>query len=139
MEEELYLHWDDPGIGWVILYRDPQSGRLFNTWINEHDLGHLSGGDPLLVMDVFEHAYITHIGWIAESTLALSLTTSIGRSHQSAITMRYVLKQCNNHYVQISSFDPASRKCQRDPPGAAQTNDVDGAARGSAAQCDHHC
>ena len=50
------------GIGWVILYLDPQTGRLFNTWINEHDLGHLSGGDPLLVMDVFEHAYITQYG-----------------------------------------------------------------------------
>lgn len=50
------------GIGWVILYRDPQTGRLFNTWINEHDLGHLSGGEPLLVMDVFEHAYITQYG-----------------------------------------------------------------------------
>ena len=47
------------GIGWAILYRDPQSGRLLNTWINEHDLGHLAGGTPLLVMDVFEHAYIT--------------------------------------------------------------------------------
>jgi Fe-Mn family superoxide dismutase len=50
------------GIGWVILYRDPQTGRLINTWINEHDLGHLSGGEPLLVMDVFEHAYITQYG-----------------------------------------------------------------------------
>ncbi len=50
------------GIGWVILYRDPQNGRLMNTWINEHDLGHLAGGAPLLVMDVFEHAYITQYG-----------------------------------------------------------------------------
>jgi Fe-Mn family superoxide dismutase len=50
------------GIGWTILYRDPQSGRLFNTWINEHDLGHLAGGEPILVMDVFEHAYITQYG-----------------------------------------------------------------------------
>ncbi len=50
------------GIGWVILYRDPQTGRLFNTWINEHDVGHLAGGSPLLVMDVFEHAYITQYG-----------------------------------------------------------------------------
>lgn len=50
------------GIGWVILYRDLQTGRLFNTWINEHDLGHLAGGEPLLVMDVFEHAYITQYG-----------------------------------------------------------------------------
>jgi len=46
------------GIGWVILYRDPISGRLINTWINEHDIGHLPGGDPLLVMDVWEHAYM---------------------------------------------------------------------------------
>jgi Fe-Mn family superoxide dismutase len=50
------------GIGWVILYLDCQTGKLFNTWINEHDLGHLSGGEPLLVMDVFEHAYITQYG-----------------------------------------------------------------------------
>ena len=47
------------GIGWVILYRDRETGRLINMWINEHDLGHLAGGEPLLIMDVFEHAYIT--------------------------------------------------------------------------------
>ncbi|MCX5786996.1 MAG: Fe-Mn family superoxide dismutase [Elusimicrobia bacterium] len=47
------------GVGWVILYQDNESGRLFNTWINEHDGGHLAGGTPLLVLDVFEHAYIT--------------------------------------------------------------------------------
>src|SRR5689334_11909695 len=46
------------GIGWAILYRDPVTGRLINTWINEHDLGHLAGGEPVVVMDVFEHAYI---------------------------------------------------------------------------------
>lgn len=50
------------GIGWVILYRDPKSGRLLNLWINEHDVGHLAGGDPLLVMDVFEHAYMPEYG-----------------------------------------------------------------------------
>ena len=50
------------GIGWAILYRDAQTGRLINVWINEHDLGHLAGGDLLLVMDVFEHAYITQYG-----------------------------------------------------------------------------
>ena len=50
------------GIGWVILYRDPKSGRLANTWINEHDVGHLSGGSLLLVLDVWEHAYITQYG-----------------------------------------------------------------------------
>ncbi len=48
------------GIGWVILYYD--GTRLFNTWINEHDAGHLSGASPLLVMDVFEHAYMIDYG-----------------------------------------------------------------------------
>ena len=50
------------GIGWVVLYEDPQSGRLINFWINEHDAGHPAGGNPLLVMDVFEHAFLTDYG-----------------------------------------------------------------------------
>ncbi len=50
------------GIGWVVLYYDPIGKRLFNAWINEHDLGHLAGAVPLLVMDVFEHAYMLDYG-----------------------------------------------------------------------------
>ncbi len=47
------------GIGWVIMAYDPVGKKLFNIWINEHDVGHLAGAVPLLVMDVFEHAFIT--------------------------------------------------------------------------------
>lgn len=50
------------GIGWVILYRDMWTGRLLNAWINEHDTGHLAGNQPLLVMDVFEHAFMIDYG-----------------------------------------------------------------------------
>lgn len=50
------------GIGWVVLYYDEEEGRLFNVWINEHDAGHFSGCVPLLVMDVFEHAYMLDYG-----------------------------------------------------------------------------
>ena len=50
------------GIGWAILYYDMESDRLFNVWINEHDLGHLSGTVPLLIMDVFEHAFMIDYG-----------------------------------------------------------------------------
>jgi superoxide dismutase, Fe-Mn family len=50
------------GIGWVILYYDIVGDRLLNTWINEHDLGHLSGAIPLLIMDVFEHAFMIDYG-----------------------------------------------------------------------------
>lgn len=50
------------GIGWAILARDSESGRLFNVWINEHDGGHLAGANILLVMDVFEHAFALDYG-----------------------------------------------------------------------------
>jgi Fe-Mn family superoxide dismutase len=50
------------GIGWVALYQDSVTGKLFNQWINEHDTGHWAGCRPLLVMDVFEHAYMADYG-----------------------------------------------------------------------------
>ena len=50
------------GIGWVVLYQDNVTGGLFNQWVNEHEVGHLAGCRPLLVMDVFEHAYMLDYG-----------------------------------------------------------------------------
>ena len=50
------------GIGWVILYKDNDNDMLFNQWINEHETGHFAGCTPILVMDVFEHAFITDYG-----------------------------------------------------------------------------
>jgi Fe-Mn family superoxide dismutase len=45
------------GIGWTILYYEPIGGRLFNSWVTEHDVGHLAGAVPILALDAFEHAY----------------------------------------------------------------------------------
>ena len=50
------------GIGWVILAHDKKDGKVFNIWINEHDGGLLAGLTPLLVMDVFEHAFMLDYG-----------------------------------------------------------------------------
>ena len=50
------------GVGWAIMYQDNSNGNLINFWINEHDTGHPSGCSPILVMDVFEHAFITDYG-----------------------------------------------------------------------------
>jgi Fe-Mn family superoxide dismutase len=50
------------GIGWAILYQDPVNGQLFNFWINEHEAGHPAGGIPILVLDVFEHAFMIDYG-----------------------------------------------------------------------------
>jgi Fe-Mn family superoxide dismutase len=50
------------GIGWAVLAWDPEGKNLFNIWINEHDMGHLYYSVPLLVNDVFEHAYLMDYG-----------------------------------------------------------------------------
>lgn len=50
------------GIGWVVLAYDPIKKMVFNTWVNEHNEGNLVGAVPILVMDVFEHAYMTDYG-----------------------------------------------------------------------------
>ena len=50
------------GIGWVICYEDLESGLLINQWINEHDVGHPAGLNPILVLDVFEHAFMIDYG-----------------------------------------------------------------------------
>jgi Fe-Mn family superoxide dismutase len=50
------------GIGWAVLYQDSADGRLINFWINEHDGGHPAGCLPILIMDVFEHAYMIDYG-----------------------------------------------------------------------------
>lgn len=50
------------GIGWAVMTYDKIQNRIFNVWVNEHDLGHLVGTEPLLIMDVFEHAFVFDYG-----------------------------------------------------------------------------
>ena len=46
------------GVGWAIAYFDPRSKRLRNHWITLHETGDVSGFMPIVVMDVWEHAYM---------------------------------------------------------------------------------
>lgn len=50
------------GIGWAVFCYDKRGDRLFNIWVNEHDAGQVVGVTPLLVMDVFEHAFVFDYG-----------------------------------------------------------------------------
>ena len=50
------------GIGWAILYIDPITKQLKNHFIAEHENGHISGFLPIIVMDVWEHAYMVDHG-----------------------------------------------------------------------------
>ncbi len=61
-----YQAWEDDfkamgkirGNGWVILYQDSARGLLQNYWIGDHHIGHPVNLTPILVMDVWEHAYV---------------------------------------------------------------------------------
>ena len=46
------------GTGWCVLYHDPWTGSMANTWIDEHQNGHPAGWTPLLVLDAWEHAFM---------------------------------------------------------------------------------
>ncbi|HKC24810.1 MAG TPA: Fe-Mn family superoxide dismutase [Thermoanaerobaculia bacterium] len=50
------------GIGWAAVLWDPLGKRVMNSWINEHDKGEAAGCPILLIMDVFEHAFMRDYG-----------------------------------------------------------------------------
>jgi Fe-Mn family superoxide dismutase len=46
------------GVGWAVTYLDPATGRLSNHWITLHEDGNIAGFKPIVVMDVWEHAFL---------------------------------------------------------------------------------
>jgi Fe-Mn family superoxide dismutase len=46
------------GIGWAILYWDPKSEQLTHAWVDEQHLGQLNGCTPVLMIDMWEHAFV---------------------------------------------------------------------------------
>lgn len=46
------------GVGWAIAYQDPWTGRISNHWVTLHEDGNVAGFKPILVMDVWEHAFL---------------------------------------------------------------------------------
>lgn len=46
------------GVGRAICYQDPTSGRLSNHWATLHDVGNPASFKPVLMIDVWEHAFV---------------------------------------------------------------------------------
>ena len=46
------------GIGWTIVYYDPTGKTLHTAWVDDHQLGQLSGLPIILALDMWEHAYM---------------------------------------------------------------------------------
>ena len=54
------------GSGWVILAYSPRDRRLVNQWAADHTTT-LAGGRPIMVLDMYEHAYAMDYGAKAAS------------------------------------------------------------------------
>ncbi len=47
------------GIGWAVLYYDKKTNSLLNTFAEEQQMGHLTGLTPILMLDMWEHSYVS--------------------------------------------------------------------------------
>lgn len=46
------------GVGWAMLYHDPHTGQLVQTWVDEQHIGQLVDVDIILALDMWEHSYL---------------------------------------------------------------------------------
>lgn len=81
------------GVGWAILYYDVHNDNLINVWVNEHHVNNLPGCAPLLVMDVWEHAFM--------------LDYQLDRAGYIKAFMQNVhWEEVNNRFVQATKIQP---------------------------------
>lgn len=45
------------GIGWAVAYYDPAANQIVNVWVGDHNVNNLAGCEPIVVMDLWEHAW----------------------------------------------------------------------------------
>lgn len=45
------------GVGWAIMGYDRRAKKLINYWVDEQHQGHLTGVQPLVALDMWEHSY----------------------------------------------------------------------------------
>jgi Fe-Mn family superoxide dismutase len=46
------------GVGWAMLYHDPHTDQLVQTWVDEQHMGQLADLDIVLALDMWEHSYM---------------------------------------------------------------------------------
>lgn len=46
------------GVGWAIMYHDPHTDQLVQSWVDEQHIGQLADLDIVLALDMWEHSYM---------------------------------------------------------------------------------
>lgn len=72
LRDKIYFQWGDyetwlarfkqiattRGVGWAMLYHDPATDQLVQTWVDEQHVGQLADLDIVLALDMWEHSYM---------------------------------------------------------------------------------
>lgn len=74
------------GIGWAILYLDSSTGNLANHFVMSHENGNIAGFTPILIMDVWEHAYMVDHG---STERAVYINAFLNNVDWSVVDRRY--------------------------------------------------
>lgn len=72
------------GSGWVVLNWMERDAKLVNQWANDHTMA-FAGGTPILVLDMFEHAYAIDYG----SKAAAYVDAYMATTHWATADMRF--------------------------------------------------
>jgi Fe-Mn family superoxide dismutase len=46
------------GVGWAMLGYDKQTDTLIQYWVDEQHFGHLTGVQPIIALDMWEHSFV---------------------------------------------------------------------------------
>ncbi len=57
-QKEFYTLALTRGVGWAMLYQDPDTGKMIHAWVDEQHVGTLATCNILLALDMWEHAYV---------------------------------------------------------------------------------
>ena len=88
------------GVGWAICYENPANGRLSNHWITLHETGNVAGFNPIIVMDVWEHAYLLDYKPAERPKYIEAFFSNID---WSAVASRLVSDTPANHQAKVSA------------------------------------
>src|SRR5580693_3664637 len=78
----------ESGSGWAMLSWDPRDKRLINAWVADHTTT-LAAGQPILVLDMYEHAHQMDYGAKAgDYVRGLHAGDPLGQRRQSLRTTR---------------------------------------------------
>ena len=92
------------GVGWAATYQDPSNGAISNHWINLHETGNVAGYTPILIMDVWEHAFIKDYAPVDRPKYIEAFFSNIDWDAVSRRLSTSGSAKANPHFVQEQIF-----------------------------------